>query len=759
MVPCRQCWLAVGALVLSLAATASPAIGQTASVQQDLTLDSIFSSDVYSVDTFGPARWLDGDSYTTVEPSARLPGAEDIVRYDAASGDRQVLVGAERLVPEFNREQALSIDDYDWSPDGRLLSIFTNSQRVWRRNTRGDYWVLDLDSGDLRKVGSTMRNARQMFAKFSPDSSRIAYVTDNNLFMHDLRNDVVTQLTHDGSDTIINGTFDWVYEEELGLRDGFRWSPDGTHIAFWQLDQSLVRKFTLANNTAQLYPVLTEIPYPKAGEVNAAARLAIIPAGGGDAVWVALPGSPRNNYIARMEWATNSTQLVVQYLNRRQNENTVYLADTRTGKALEVLVETDEAWVDVRDDLRWLDGGNAFTWVSERDGWRRVYRISRDGRSVVALTPTGSDILGVVRVDEAGGWLYYLATPDPSQRFLYRTPLAPVGPQPTAEALTPVDTGGDHTYDVAPGGRWAFHTWSSFSTPPQVELVSLPEHASVRVLVDNAVARQRIEALDLPPVEFFRVQTKPDLELDAWVLYPPDFDPARRYPVLFFVYGEPWDQTVLDRWGGSRMLWHRYVAQLGYLVVSVDNRGTPAPRGRDWRKIVYGEIGTLASQDQADAVRQIIATRDYVDPDRIGIWGWSGGGSMTLNAMFRHPEIYSTGMSVAPVPDQRYYDTIYQERYMGTPQGNPEGYRKGSPITHAHGLVGNLLIVHGTGDDNVHYQGTEALINRLVSAGKHFTMMAYPNRTHGISEGGGTTRHLYGLLTRYLTENLPAGAR
>jgi len=758
MSPRRPSWLTAGVLAASLIATASLATNRASPGQSDLTLDSIFSSSSYRVHAFGPARWLDGDNYTTVEPSARVPNAQDIVQYDAASGERQVLVGAERLIPEFNRERALLIDDYDWSPDGRLLIIFTNSQRVWRTNTRGDYWVLDLDSGDLRKIGGQGREASQMFAKFSPDSSRVAYVMDNNLFMHDLRNDVVTRLTHDGSDTIINGTFDWVYEEELGLRDGFRWSPDGAHIGFWQLDQSLVRKFTLTNNTDQLYPVLTEIPYPKAGEVNSAARLGIIPAGGGETVWVVLPGSPRDNYIARMEWAASSTQLAVQYLNRRQNENTVYMANTRSGEVLEVLVETDEAWVDVRDDLHWLDGGNAFTWVSERDGWRRVYRMSRDGRSVAPLTPAGADILGVVRVDEATGWLYYLATPDPTQRFLYRTSLTPDGLDPIAEALTPLDAGGDHAYDIAPGGRWAFHTWSSFSTPPQVELISLPEHASVRVLVDNAAVGQQVEALDLPPVEFFRVQTKPDLELDAWVLYPPDFDPARRYPVLFFVYGEPWDQTVLDRWGGSRMLWHRYVAQLGYLVVSVDNRGTPAPRGRHWRKIVYGEIGTLASQDQADAVRQIIATRPYVDADRIGIWGWSGGGSMTLNAMFRYPEIYSTGMSVAPVPDQRYYDTIYQERYMGTPQGNPEGYRRGSPITHAHGLQGNLLIVHGTGDDNVHYQGTEALINRLISAGKQFSMMAYPNRTHGISEGAGTTRHLFGLLTRYLTDNLPAGA-
>jgi dipeptidyl-peptidase-4 len=324
------------------------------------------------------------------------------------------------------------------------------------------------------------------------------------------------------------------------------------------------------------------------------------------------------------------------------------------------------------------------------------------------------------------------------------------------ERLTPEDAPGTHAYQVAPGGGWAIHTYSTFTTPPVIDLVELPDHRSARTFVDNEALRARVAALNRGEAEFIRVAVDDGVELDGFRMLPPDFDPAQQYPVLFYVYGEPAGQTVLDQWGGTQYLWHLMLTQQGYIVMSFDNRGTPAPRGRAWRKVVYGSVGVLASRDQAQVARAVAAW-PYVDAARLGIWGWSGGGSMTLNAMFRYPDLYRTGMSVAPVPDQRYYDTIYQERYMGTPQGNPGGYREGSPITFAEQLEGNLLIVHGTGDDNVHYQGTEALINKLVAHNKDFTMMSYPNRTHGIYEGRGTTRHLYGLLTRYLNDNLPPG--
>ncbi len=391
--------------------------------------------------------------------------------------------------------------------------------------------------------------------------------------------------------TIINGTSDWVYEEEFSLRDAFRWSPDGRSIAFWQFDTSRVPEFSMIDNTAALYPNVITFKYPK------------------------------------------------------------------------------------------------------------------------------------------------------------------------AEPVSPAGQRGAHSYQFSPTGRWAFHTYSNLDTPPTIELVRLPKHDVVRPLAPNTALRAGIDSLKRNRVEFFRLDIGDGVQVDGWCLKPPDFDPVKKYPLFIQVYGEPAGQTVQDRWGGSGYLWHLMLAQQGYIVASFDNHGTPAPRGRAWRKSIYRQIGILASADQAAAARAFLAARPYADPARVGIWGWSGGGSMTLNAMFRYPDLYATGISVAGVPDQRFYDSIYQERYMGLPQGNPEGFRDGSPITFAKNLKGHLLIIHGTGDDNVHYQGFEAVVNELIARGKQFTMMSYPNRSHGISEGPGTTMHLYTLMTDYLKAHLAPGPK
>ncbi len=717
----------------------------------NISIDDIFVAGKFTPDRFGPARWMsDGSGYTTLERAESGSGT-DIIGYDAASGRRRVLVSAEQLTPSGSTEP-LSISDYAWSDDASKLMIFTNTKRVWRQNTRGDYWVYLVSDDTLRQLGSDFEPSTLMFAKFSPDASRAGYVQKNNLYVEDLSTSKVTQLTSDGSATIINGTFDWVHEEEFGLRDGFRWSPDGKKIAYWQLDASGVRDFLMINNTDSLYSQIIAVQYPKAGQTNSASKIGVVSSRGGDTQWFQLSDDPRNNYIARMDWAANSTELIIQHLNRAQNQNQVTLADTRTGTRRIVHVDSDDAWVDVVDDLVWIDGGNSFTWVSEADGWRHIYQTARDGAWQRLLTPGDYDVIRIVDIDEESGWIYFYASPDdPTRQFLYRVPLNGSG---TRERITPEGARGFHTYDMSPGGTWAIHTFSTFDTPQQVDLVRIEGHRSIRPLVTNEELSQKVADLGRDETIFFRVDAGDGTLLDGWEMRPRDFDPSREYPVLFFVYGEPWQQTVLDRWSGSRYLWHHLLTEKGYIVMSIDNRGTPAPRGREWRKVIHGAVGVLASADQAAAARQI-GSRDYVDTSRIGIWGWSGGGSMTLNAMFRYPDIYNTGMSVAPVPDQRYYDTIYQERYSGHPVTNAEGYKQGSPITFADQLEGNLLIVHGTGDDNVHYQGTEALVNKLIEHNKHFTMMSYPNRSHGIWEGKGTTRHLYNLLTRYLIENMP----
>ena len=743
-------------LVPSLLLFAILAAFAFACAQQDdsglLTLDRIINSREFGTAFFGQVRWLaDGSGFTSLEPSADKPDGRDIVRNDPATGEREILVSASKLVPA-TQSTPLDINDYEWSDDGGKLLIFTNSKRVWRGNTRGDYWVLDLAGGELKQLGGGAEESTLMFAKFSPQGDRVGYVRENNIYVENLADGKITALTSNGTKTLINGTFDWVYEEEFGLRDGFRWSPDGTKIAYWQLDASGIPDFHMIDNVDELYPTIITFQYPKVGQTNSSCRVGVVDASGGETTWIKLEGDPRMHYIAWMEWADNSEEIIFQRLNRLQNTIWLMLGNAGSGEAKTILTETDEAWVEVVHDFKWLDGGSRFTWVSERDGWRHVYVVSRSGEDVKLVTPGEFDVTSIETIDAEGGWIYGMASPDnPTQRFLYRIPL---DGSSEGERLTPAEMTGSHRYQMSGDGKWAIHSWSSFDEPNKTELVELPAHKTVRTLVDNEKVCAALNAIKRSPVEFFRVDIGDGVELDAWCIKPHNFDPSKKYPLLVHVYGEPAGQTVVDRWGGRNYLWHTMLAQQGCVVMSFDNRGTPAPRGRDWRKIVYRQIGILAPQDQAAAVKAVLAERPYLDPERVGIWGWSGGGSMTLNAMFRYPEIYKTGIAVAFVANQRFYDSIYQERYMGLPEDNEEGFSDGSPVTHANKLEGNLLIIHGTGDDNVHYQNFEVLVNELIKHNKQFTMMSYPMRSHGIFEREGTTLHLFTLMTNYLEENL-----
>ena len=439
------------------------------------------------------------------------------------------------------------------------------------------------------------------------------------------------------------------------------------------------------------------------------------------------------------------------------------MADARTGAVRTLFTDRDSAWVDVVDTqsfppgelgLVWVNGGRSFTFMSERDGWRHAYLVSRDGRDHRLLTPGAFDVLDVAGVDADGGWFYYIASPDdPAQRYLWRTRLDGKG---KAERISPASLPGTHQYAPAPGFRYAFHTWSKFGTPPTTALVELPAHREMRVLAGNARLKERVAALRAGRSEFLQVRGADGVTLNAWLMKPADFDPARKYPILFTVYGGPGSQRVRDAWGGSDYLWHLMLTQKGYLVACVDNRGTGA-RGRDFRKVIYRQMGVVETRDQIAAAREF-AKLPFVDGGRMGIWGWSYGGFMSLNALFQGNDVYRMAISVAPVTHWKFYDNIYTERYNGLPQENAAGYDAGSPLTYVKQLKGDLLLVHGSGDDNVHYQNSEALINALVAANKPFSMMQYPDRNHSIS-GGMTSVHLRELLTRYLDEKLMGATR
>ncbi len=718
--------------------------------QENLTLERIFASGEFVPEGFGPAHWLkDGQSFTTLEKSTATHGGKDIVLYRARSGQRQILVLASSLIPK-DQKSPLAIDGYYFSEDMKKVLIYTNSQRVWRQKTRGDYWVLDLNTQELKKLGRGTEPAFLQFAKFSPDGQKVAYVYKNNIYLEDLATGQITQLTEDGSEDIINGTFDWVYEEEFSLRDGFRWSPDGQKIAFWQLDTTGVPVFHMINNTDDLYPRIISFKYPKVGETNSACRVGVIDLSSRKITWLKVPGDSRNNYLAWLTWA-GPDRLLLQHLNRLQNRNEILLAEANTGEVRTIFVDEDKAWVEVDTDLILYDNGQRFLFTSERDGWKHVYSIDLNGQARL-LTPGNYDVIRLSGLDEKKGWLYFIASPEnPTQTYLYRVSIRKPGPP---ERITPRTLPGTNSYQLSPSCQFAFHTYSRFGQPPVINLVELPTHRLLKTLVDNKTLAGRVKALRQSPVEFFRVDIGQGVELDGWLMKPPAFDPSRKYPLFIYVYGEPAGTTVRDAWGGNTYLYHLFLTQQGYLVMSIDNRGTPQPRGRDWRKIIYRQVGILAPDDQAAALRAVQKKWSFIDPERVGIWGWSGGGQMTLNALFRYPELYKMGIAIAFVSDQRLYDTIYQERYMGLPKDNPEGFKNGSPITFAHQLQGKLLIIHGTADDNVHYQSFEKLVNELIAHNKLFSMMIYPNRSHGIYEGKNTTLHLYRTMFDFIRKNL-----
>ena len=700
----------------------------------------------------GGFKWTrDGNGYFTTE------GGE-IIKNELPSLAKIVIVPKVLLKPK-NDTASLNIRNFFFSGDDKKILIYTNSKKVWREDTRGDYWLLNLADNSLRQIGKTRPRSSLMFAKFSPDGNKVAYVSEYNIYMEDIASSKVTNLTTGGTRKLINGTFDWVYEEEFGCRDGFRWSPDSKKIAYWQINAGNVKSYLMLNTTDSIYPFAVPVEYPTAGEAPSPYKIGVVDIATTKTNWMNIPTDPvLQSYVPRMEWAGNSNQLILQHLNRKQNVCNLLLSDAVTGKSTSIYHETETAWIDEASSLAdrfWLNDGKEFMWTSDKDGWRHLYRMGIDGKGEKLITKGNYDIMGVFAIDEERGYVYYYATPDnATQRYLYRTKLDGTG---YAERVSPANQNGTHTYAVTPTGRFAQHTFSNYYTPPSREWVTLPDHKTFNGdNVNNAVAKADKSKSN---VEFFKVKTAEGVEMDAWMVKPANFDTTKKYPVVFYVYTEPAGQNAKDLYGaGNNFMYKGSMANDGYIYITVDNRGTPAPKGREWRKSIYRKIGQLNIRDQALAAKEILKW-PYVDTSRVAVWGWSGGGSATLGLMFQYPEIYKTGIAIAAVGNQLTYDNIYQERYMGLPQENREDFVKGSPITYAKNLKGHLLYIHGTGDDNVHYNNAEQLINELVANGKQFQLMSYPNRTHGISEGKGTTAHLQQLYTDYLRMYCPPGGR
>lgn len=714
-----------------------------------LVITSAFISVQTSAQGRGGMNWTsDGNGYY------QTSGGE-IVSITLPKNEKKVIVSKELLTPH-NLGTPISIRSFQLTADGQKALVYTNTKRVWRQDSRGDYYVADLTTNTLTKIGKNKPASSLMFAKFSPDGSKVAYVSGHNIYVEDLATGTEKALTTDGTSRMINGTFDWVYEEEFGCLDGFRWSPDGNTIAYWQIDATKIRNFLMINNTDSIYSYTIPVEYPKVGQDPSACKIGVVDIRTASTKWMDVPGDNVQHYIPRMEWIPGSNELILQQLNRQQNESKLFVVNGTSGAATQIYQENDKAWVDAVNGFTWINGGKEFLYESEKDGWAHLYRISRDGKKETLITKGDYDMIQLSLVDEKNNTVYFMASPNnATQRYLYKTKLDGKG---KLEMVTPSVLPGTHAYSISPNGLFARHSYNSSVVSPISEMMNFKEQVPLNM--DGSITMQM--ANQTPPknkVEFFKVTTEDGVTMDGWMKKPDNFDPAKKYPVLFFVYGEPASQTATDTYGAGNNRLYRDLAKDGYIYISMDNRGAPAPKGREWRKSIYKNIGVLNIRDQAMATKKLLETYSFLDKSRVAVHGWSGGGSSTLNLLFQYPEIYQTGIAVAAVANQLTYDNIYQERYMGTPFPSKDAYIKGSPITYAKNLKGNLLYIHGTGDDNVHYQNAEMLFNELIKNGKTFQMMSYPNRTHSISEGPGTSEHLAKTFTKFLRENCPPGGR
>ena len=783
--------LAAFLLVALQPVAAQQAGAPEATAQKLLTLEALYASPVFESASFRGGRWAEEGPVLTyieqAEDSAEDSAATDLVRYNLETDERTRLVeGAVLRAPDV--ERLIQIEDYQYSRDGKKLLLYTDSERVWRLNTKGFYYVYDVERGTLTPV-SSREEGFQMFAKLSPSGDRVAFVRDRNLFMVDLETMEETQLTTSGEPGgIINGTSDWVYEEEFGLRDAWAWSPDGQYIAFLQLDETATREFAMADLRGP-YPTFERFRYPKAGEVNSEIRAGVIDVRTEETTffdtgtWMA--GGDSLEYIPQLGWtpALDGTHYVYLFrMNRDQNHLDLLYGNPATGEVKTVLEETSETWLEVETGfsdldvgtITFLDDGAHFVWISERDGHRHLYLYENDGTFVGQITDGDWDVTDFHGVDEETGWVYFTATKEsPIERHLYRTKLTAAGsadarmpartparpPAPTSEPERITEAAGWHDVNLSSDARYFIDTYSDVTTPPVVTLREAGGEV-LQTLEGNEALRDTLAGYRLPAPEFIQVPGADSTMLNAFLIKPAGFDSTRQYPLLMYVYGGPGSQTVRNQWGGTRQLWHQYLAdRYGLLVASVDNRGTGA-RGRDFRTSTYKRLGILEAEDQIAAAEHF-GRQPYVDAERIGIWGWSYGGYLTLLSMLygEGPETFTAGVAVAPVTDWRLYDTIYTERYLSTPQKNPEGYREGAPQTYADRLQDDqdLLIIHGDFDDNVHFQNAIQMADALQEAGKQFEMMVYPGRNHGIY-GGNTRLHLFTLITDFLEEELVAGS-
>ena len=698
--------------------------------QKNLTYKDIWGSRQFLANTVSELKSMkDGKSYSDMDTDG------NIIRYDFKSG--QILDTVMKMAELQKQYASLRISDYQFSNDKNKLLLTSESESIYRHSTKAQYYVYDRKTNTVKKVSE---NGKQMYAQFSPDAEKVCFVRDNNLFLKNLTSGTETAITNDGKkNEIINGANDWVYEEEFSFSQSYQWSPDGKYIAYYRFDESKVKEFTLTYFDS-LYPREEKYKYPKAGETNSVVNIYIYDVKSGKAVKV-LTGEEKDQYIPRIKWTNLEGNLCVLRMNRYQNILDYLLCDAKSGNSRIIITEKSKTYIEINDDLTFLKDKVHFIYSSEKNGSNQLYLANINNNSEVQLTK-GGDVMQYYGYDEVRKLCYYqCAEPTPMDRQVYVIDM-----KGQRRLLSPRYGTAAATFSA--GFQYSVITYSSMGTPYEC-YVQNDKAKKIRVLEGNEKVKKSLQEFALSPASFFSFKTSESIDLNGWMIKPPAFDASKKYPVLVYVYGGPHTQTVLNKWMGTNYLWFQMLAQKGYIVVSVDNRGTPA-RGKEFADCIYKEMGKKEVDDQIELAKYL-GSLNYVDKDRIGVYGWSFGGYMTTLLLTKGADYYKTGVAVAPVTNWRYYDSIYTERYLSLPQENDKGYDENSPVFFADKLKGKLFIIHGLTDDNVHFQNSAELVLALLKNKKQFDSFYYPTQAHGIGSYRG---HIFEMMTEYFLKNL-----
>ncbi|GAB4284841.1 MAG: S9 family peptidase [Marinilabiliales bacterium] len=695
-------------------------------------------TDIWSVYTFYP-KTVDGIKSTQDgEHFTKINYGQSIEKFAFKNNKSVGVVFNLKDIPE--EERPTKIVDYDFNNDETKILFYTDVEHIYRHSFVANYYVWDISN---KKLINLCVDEKISLASFSPDGKKVAYVRDNNLYYYDLISNEEVQITKDGKiNEIINGAPDWVYEEEFSFNKAYEWSPDSKYIAFIRFDESRVKEYNMTIY-GELYPSWYKYKYPKAGEDNSFVSVHFYNIN--DKKTIKADLGEDYEYIPRIKWTNVSDILSVQLLNRLQNDFRILKVNAVDGKSELLYHETNPCYIEITDNLTFLKDGKHFIITSEKNGCNHLYLYDMDGNEIRQITSGEWEVTKFLGLNETEDVLFYISTEiSPTMRTLYSINIDGKNKKLLSQDHGVCDI------EFSNNNKYFVNFYSDANTPPQVSVHSSDGKLKY-VLEDNKALKEKMNGYKFNKKEFFTFKTSEGIELYGWMIKPFDFDPSKKYPVFMTVYGGPGNQTVMDQWEYTS-LWHQHLANLGYIVVSVDNRGTDG-RGADFRRATYGQMGKLETIDQIEAAKYL-GSLDFVDASRIGIQGWSYGGYMATLCMTKGNEYFKAGIAVAPVTNWRYYDSIYTERYMGLPQDNPDGYDENSPINFVRKLKGPYFLIHGTADDNVHFQNTVELVNELIQSDKDFKLMIYPNSNHGIYTGSNTRYHLFSLMTDFIKENL-----